>query len=385
MIFLFWLLLAIIFYTFFGYGILLYILNKLKGRKKPVETSDLAALPACTLIIAAYNEERIIKEKVENCLKLNYPEGKLSIMFVSDGSSDSTASILSNIPEIIHHHSAARQGKMAAIDRVVPLVKTPLLVFTDANTFLNPDTLIKLNHHFLDDKVGAVAGEKRIIVDKNADASSAGEGIYWKYESFLKKQDAQLFSAMGCAGELYAIRKSLHKPQSADTILDDFMVSMEVLRHGKVIAYEPDAFALEYGSENTTEELKRKIRISAGAWQSMGRTTDLMNPFKYPLISFLYISHRILRWSVTPISLLLFYIVNTLVLTAGFIYQLTFVAQTVFYILSFIGYLMARKQIKFKAFFIPYYFTFMNYAAIAGAFRYFNGKQSAVWEKAKRK
>ncbi len=385
MVLFFWFLLAIIFYTFFGYGILLYVLNKLKGNKKALPHSNPDDLPACTLIIAAYNEESIIEEKVKNCLELDYPKGKLDILFVTDGSSDRTAVILSNMPGIIHHHSAARQGKMAAIDRIVPLVDTPVLVFTDANTFLNPDTLIKLNKHFLDEKTGAVAGEKRIIVDVNADASSAGEGIYWKYESFLKKQDAQLFSAMGCAGELYAIRKNLHKAQPTDTILDDFMVSMEVLRYGKIIAYEPDAYAMEYGSENTTEELKRKIRISAGAWQSMGRTTDLMNPFKYPLISFLYISHRILRWSVTPIALLLFYVVNIFLLSKGLFYQFIFTAQTLFYLLSFTGYLMARKQLKFKAFFIPYYFTFMNYAAIAGAFRYFNGKQSAVWEKAKRK
>ncbi len=386
----FYLSLFIIFYTFIGYGMLLYLLIKfkrlIKGRPA-ILTPMYDLLPDCTLVIAAYNEERFIKEKIENCLKLKYPGDKLKILFVTDGSTDKTPDIVKRYKQIQLLHQPVRAGKIAAVHRAMRQVDTEIVVFTDANTFLNPEAITRICRHYADETVGAVAGEKRVEMDENADASAAGEGFYWKYESALKKWDSELYSVVGAAGELFSVRRSLYQDVQDDTILDDFMISMLIAAQGYRIIYEPDAFAIETASENVSEELKRKIRIAAGGIQSILRLKSLFNPFKYPLLSFQYISHRVLRWTVTPFLLILTFILNAFIaLQPGELsFQLLFLAQLLFYSLAFMGMLLEKRQIRVKAFFIPYYFCVMNYAVLMGIGRYFTKKQSAVWEKAQRK
>ncbi|MBO9570649.1 MAG: glycosyltransferase family 2 protein [Chitinophagaceae bacterium] len=387
---LFWGLLIIIFYSFFGYGILLYFIVRLKrlfkGKNAIGFSSD--GLPSVTLLIAAYNEEDYIEEKIKNCLELDYPSELLSILFVTDGSSDSTPDKISRYPEIILFHTPERSGKMAAIKRVMPFIKSAIVVFTDANTFLNKEAIQKLVAPYQNPKVGAVAGEKRIMVEAAADASSAGEGFYWKYESALKKWDYELYSNVGAAGELFSIRRTLYQPVESDTIIDDHMIAMRIAEKGFIIAYEPDAYALETASANTKEELKRKIRIAAGGLQSILRLKKAANPFNNPVLTFQYISHRVLRWTVTPFFMILLLLVNGyMVYTQQYpeYYTYFLYAQLLFYALAFLGLLFERRNIKIKAFFIPYYFVLMNYAVMAGIFRYFRKKQSAAWEKSKRK
>jgi biofilm PGA synthesis N-glycosyltransferase PgaC len=382
--------LVIVFYTFAGYGILLYFIIKIKravrGPKKVI-AEDLDALPTCTLVVAAYNEAYFMRDKIENTLKLNYPAGKLKLLFVTDGSSDNTPNIIAEYPQIELLHKPERAGKIAAVHRAMDFVTTDAVVFTDANTFLNKDALIKICRHYADPTVGAVAGEKRVHFDENADASAAGEGFYWKYESALKKWDSELYSVVGAAGELFSVRRSLYLPVHADTVLDDFMISMLIAEKGYRIVYEPEAYATETASENVTEELKRKIRIAAGGIQSILRLKGLFNPFPYPILSFQYISHRVLRWTVTPFLLILSFILNIAIAfepnATG--WQALLAAQIFFYLLAFLGYIMEKRQLRIKALFIPYYFCVMNYAVLAGIIRYFTTTQSAVWEKAQRR
>ena len=248
-------------------------------------------LPFCTLVVAAYNEETLIEEKIINCLKLKYPAGKYKILFITDGSTDKTPDIIGRYPQVQLLHQAGRTGKIAAVHRAMDHVTTEIAVFTDANTFLNTDALINICRHYEDQTVGAIAGEKRVQIDENADASAAGEGFYWKYESALKKWDSELYSVVGAAGELFSVRRSLYEDVPADTVLDDFMISMLIAAKGYRIVYEPEAYALETASENVTEELKRKIRIAAGGIQSILRLKNLFNPFRYPVLSFQYVSH----------------------------------------------------------------------------------------------
>jgi cellulose synthase/poly-beta-1,6-N-acetylglucosamine synthase-like glycosyltransferase len=382
--------LFIVFYTFAGYGIFLYILIKIKravkGRKPEVaEEADL--LPSCTLIVAAYNEEYFMEQKIQNTLTLNYPEGKLKLLFVTDGSSDKTPEIIARYPQIQLLHKPERAGKIAAVHRAMEYVDTDAVVFTDANTFLNKDALIKICRHYSDATVGAVAGEKRVHFDENADASAAGEGFYWKYESALKKWDSELYSVVGAAGELFSVRRSLYQPVEADTVLDDFMISMLIAAKGYRIIYEPDAYATETASENVSEELKRKIRIAAGGIQSILRLKKLFNPFPYPVLSFQYVSHRVLRWTITPFLLILSLILTVvLALKPGeTAIQILLLAQVLFYLLALLGLIMEKRQLRIKVLFIPYYFCVMNYAVLAGIIRYFGKKQSAVWEKVQRK
>ncbi len=390
MIALFWISLFIVFYSFLGYGILLYTLVRMKRLffgKETDHTLDKNHLPTVALVIAAYNEEDYIEAKINNCLELDYPKEIFEIVFVTDGSSDATPKIIAQHPGIKLFHKNERSGKMAAIKRVLPELTSDIVVFTDANTFLNNEAIQELIKHYQNPKVGAVAGEKKIIVKKTADASSAGEGFYWKYESALKKWDYELYTNVGAAGELFSIRRSLYQPVESDTIIDDHMIAMRIAEKGYIIAYEPGAYALETASANSREELKRKIRIAAGGIQSIFRLKQAANPFRNPVLTFQYISHRVLRWTVTPFLMILLMLLNIAIVykTNNTLYTALLIAQATFYTLSIIGYFLERKHLKVKVFFIPYYFCLMNYAVMAGIKRYLKKTQSAAWEKSKRK
>ncbi len=388
MIIAFWVSLFIVFYTFFGYGILLYFLVKLrvtlKGRRAIPDNGG--NWPTLTLIVAAYNEESFIEEKIANTLALNYPKDKVTFVFVTDGSNDRTPEIIAGYPQIKLMHRPERKGKIAAMHRAMQEVSTEISIFTDANTILNKDALLNICRHYHDATVGAVSGEKRVSIEDVNDAT-AGEGFYWKYESKLKTWDSELYSVVGAAGELFSIRTAMYEPIPPDTILDDFMISMLIAKQGYRIVYEPMAYATEGGSENVKEELKRKIRIAAGGIQSIVRLGALLNPFRNFVLTFQYISHRVLRWTVTPFLMILALALNVVIAiqSPALIYKALLVCQSLFYAASLMGWALEARQIKVKAFFIPYYFCMMNYAVIAGIRRYLKGSQSAVWEKAKRK
>lgn len=388
MILVFWISIFIVIYTFIGYGLILFLLVKIKRLFiKAYQFKNDDKLPSVTILVAAYNEEEIISEKIANTLDLDYPKDKLHIIFITDGSSDRTTEKVKEHSEVILLHQDIRAGKMAAIKRAIPLIKDDITVFTDANTFLNKSALLELVKHYQNTKVGAVAGEKRILVDEKADASSAGEGFYWKYESFLKKLDYDLYSNVGAAGELFSIRTSLYQPVETDTIIDDHMIAMRIAEKGYIIAYEPNAYAMETASADVKEELKRKVRIAAGGIQSILRLKKAANPFYYPVFTFQYISHRVLRWTITPFLLIFVLILNAVIAfqTGSIFYKVLFFLQVLFYLLSLIGLYFESKNLRIKALFVPYYFCVMNYAVIAGLLRYFRKEQSAAWEKSKRK
>lgn len=390
--FIFWISLFIVFYTYIGYGILLYILVKIKECfRKPAVPAMPAdeELPDLTLFIAAYNEEDIVDEKMENCLSLDYPADKLHILWVTDGSNDHTNERLSRWSQATVLHQSERQGKTAALNRGVRFVTTPLVVFTDANTHLNREALREIVHAFADPKVGCVAGEKRIAVQVKDNAASGGEGLYWKYESALKKLDNRLYSTVGAAGELFAIRRELFEEMPTDTLLDDFILSLKIVMQGYTISYCADAYATENGSADMREEEKRKVRIAAGGLQSIRRLLPLLNPFRYGIFSFQYISHRVLRWSLTPILLFLLLPLNTILIfttDSPLLYAIIWLLQALFYLMGSWGYYLSTKHIKNKILFIPYYFLFMNINVIRG-FNYLRkrkGKASGAWEKARR-
>jgi cellulose synthase/poly-beta-1,6-N-acetylglucosamine synthase-like glycosyltransferase len=244
-------------------------------------------------------------------------------------------------------------------------------------------------HLFSNPKVGCVSGEKRIFNKDKDMASGAGEGLYWKYESTLKKWDAELYSVVGAAGELFAIRTDLYNEVEQDTLLDDFVISLRVAQKGYTIQYNPEAFAIETASANVGEELKRKIRISAGGIQSVVRLRTLLNIFKYKTLSFQYISHRVLRWTLTPLCLLLLIpILSILAYNEGMLgfgfYVVLFWLQFLFYVFALIGWFLENKKTRLKILFVPYYFFIMNLSVILGFFRYINNKQSVNWERAQR-
>lgn len=373
----------------FGYGgYAIPLMMKQNGSKKMIELNNAwIPLNKITIIIAAYNEETIIKKKIENTIDLNYPKELIRIIVVTDGSTDNTYNIASQFKEVNCYHENARKGKMAAIDRIMPFVESEITVFTDANTLLSVDALRHLNRHFADKKVGGVAGEKKVIttsIEQNKTTNQ--EGLYWKYESWLKQIDSNYYSVVGAAGELYAIRTSLYSYPGDNIILDDFMVSMNICRKGYVFKYEPKAFATEFPSKDLKEESKRKIRIGAGGIQSILQLKSLFRIWDTPKLSYLFISHRVLRWTIIPFLLPFVLIVNAyLILTStSLLWLLMLWAQVIFYAFGFIGYSLQHLGKNSSITAIPYYILFMNISQIKGVFKYFKGEQSGIWEKAKR-
>ena len=382
----FWILLGVVFYTYLGYGIVLYILLRIKRlfkKKKLIVLSD-NELPEVTLLIAAYNEQDYVKAKVENTLSLNYPQEKLHQIWVTDGSDDATPTLLAAYPNIEVLHKPERNGKIAAMNRGVKFVKTSIVIFSDANTLLGKESIRRIAEMFNDPKTGCVSGEKRIFNAEEESASAAGEGIYWKYESALKRWDAELNTAVGAAGELFAIRTELFNEVEPDTLLDDFIISLRVAMQGYKIDYNPEAYAIETASANVKEELKRKIRIAAGGIQSIVRLYPLLNIFKFGMLSFQYISHRVLRWTITPVALVLLLMINIALAPYSYLFAVILLLQILFYISAFIGWKLENKKLKVKIFFIPYYFYIMNYAVFMGFGRYMRNSQSVNWERAKR-
>jgi len=381
--------LFIVFYTYIGYGMVLWLLVKLKEFfVSPPSAEPTAALPDVTLFITAYNEEGVVGEKMENTLALNYPKEKLHILWVTDGSTDKTVPLLENYNDIRVLHRPERMGKTAAINRGMPFVTTPVTIFTDANTMINKEAIREIVNCFNDDHVGCVAGEKRILAQEK-ESAAGGEGLYWRYESALKELDSRLYTTVGAAGELFAIRTPLFEEMPSDTLLDDFILSMKIAGEGHRIAYCKEAYAIENASKNIKEEEKRKIRISAGGIQSVIRLKSLLNPFKYGWLSFQYVSHRVLRWTITPPAFFLLIPLNFVLLFQQtepvFFYWFTAFCQLFFYFLAFAGWVYANKSIRHKLFFIPYYFLFMNLSVLKG-FSYFWKKRGkpAVWDKVER-
>ena len=387
---LFWAMLLIVFYTYLGYGILLYLIIRLKRffKGKPLKTvlpSD-EELPTMTLMICAYNEEEVVAEKMANTLALNYPRDKFRIMWVTDGSNDRTNELLKAYPKVDIVFSPERRGKTAALKHGLRELKTRYVAFTDANTMINPDALREIARLFMDPTVGCVSGEKRVAARKEGEIAAEGEGLYWRYESTLKKWDSELYSAMGAAGELYAVDPTLVREVPDEALLDDFMMSMYIVQAGRRIAYTPDAYALEYGSANIFEESKRKRRIAAGGLQSIWWLRSMLNPLHQPLVAFQYISHRVLRWSITPVALVILLIINILLvaLHAGTFYTVMLVLQLLFYLMALAGWWLDRKGHKNKLLYTAYYFVFMNINVFRGMSYLRTHGKSGAWEKARR-
>jgi cellulose synthase/poly-beta-1,6-N-acetylglucosamine synthase-like glycosyltransferase len=324
--------------------------------------------------------------KMENIRQLDYPSDKLHIMWVTDGSSDNTNEYLKAYPEVQVVYSPERRGKTAALNHGISQVKSEITVMTDANTLVNCEAIREIVRCMQDPKVGCVAGEKRVMARHDGQAAAEGEGLYWKYESALKRLDSEFYSAMGAAGELNAIRTNIYEPMPENALLDDFVMSMKMVQQGYKIAYTSNAYAMEYGSADLTEESKRKRRIAAGGLQSSWWLRSMMNPFRYPVVAFQFVSHRVLRWSITPIAMMALIPLNValVMMKGGTIYTIIWILQIVFYLASFCGYQLEQHGRKNKLLYVPYYFLFMNINVFRGMHYLRNHKGGGTWEKAKR-
>lgn len=387
---LFWICLVICIYTYVGYGVLLYLLvllkRMVKGKPKQMELPEASQLPDVAFMVCAYNEQDVVEMKMQNIHELDYPKDKLHVVWVTDGSSDNTNEYLKAYPEVEVIYSPERRGKTAALNHGLSMVTSDITVMTDANTMVNREAIREIVRCMQDPKVACVAGEKRVMSRHEGEIAAEGEGLYWKYESALKRLDSELYSVMGAAGELNAIRTHLYERMPETALLDDFVMSMRMVEQGYKIAYTSEAYAMEYGSANLEEESKRKRRIAAGGLQSSWWLRSMMNPFKNFMVAFQFVSHRVLRWSITPIALMALIPLNValVMMKAGTVYTIIWILQILFYLTAFSGYLLEQHGHKNKLLYVPYYFLFMNINVFRGMHYLKTHQGGGTWEKAKR-
>ncbi len=390
---LFWLAVGTVFYAWMGYGALVTALARLQEKKaaplaKGVSEGGAGGVfePLVTFVVAYHNERDWIEKKIENTLELDYPEDKLKIIMVEDGSEDGSGEIPARYPRVIPLRQRERRGKAAALNAAMKMADTEITVFSDANVMLNREAIGELVAFFGDSDVGCVCGEKRVWSDRRDEAAGAGEGTYWRYESRIRAAEARLGYCVGAMGELYAIRTALFRDLPEDTIVDDFVVSMRIAFRGYRVLYTPGAYAVEGPSAGLGEEMKRKIRITAGNLQALLRMPGLLNPFGNGRIAFPYFSHKFLRSFVVPFLLPVLFFLNLLLLRGGeAVYVVLFVLQVLFYGAVGAGYVLRERAVAVPFFFVPLYVSVMNLSALAGIFRYLRGRQSALWERAARR
>lgn len=387
----FWLSVGAILYTYAVYPVLLILLSSLKqaikdtkfvlskqGRRKRE-----SELPEVTVVIAAYNEEKCIKARVENLLALHYPAEKLRILIGSDGSTDNTNALLSEFTDPRFEAVLFKQnrGKINVLNDLLNQVKTPITVFSDANTFFQPDAITKLVADFREPEIGGVCGELELV---DAFSGNNKDSLYWQYEQVLKFHESRINAMLGANGAIYAIRTELYEPLPENTIIDDFCVFMGVARQGYRLTYNPEARAIEEIAPNLSEEASRRVRIGAGNYQAMSRLGWVLSPMAGARC-FAYISHKIVRWFV-PHFMLLALVTNIMLAFGSPIYSILMCGHALFYVAYFYGLNMSESKkgklaaiIKLVTFFVS-----MNVSLGQGFIRFLTSKQSATWKRTAR-
>jgi poly-beta-1,6-N-acetyl-D-glucosamine synthase len=388
----FWLCVGLVAYTYAGYPIVLAFLAQLR---RPRLTEPSAPAPTATLLISAYNEEAVIAAKLENALALDYPAGQLQILVAADGSDDRTVALVESFAPrgILCSFSTRREGKMRAIQHAMENVKSELVLFSDANNLYPRDFLLRITAPFSNATVGAVAGAKVIAAEDGALAKA--DGLYWKYESFIKKQESRLSSCTGVLGEALAIRRALFVVPPKGILNDDFYIALQVIRQGFRIAYAPLARSMERVSPTAQDEIARRARIVAGRYQAIFMAHRLL-PWRNPLVSWQILSHKFLR-PLVPLAMIGALIANLCALSqplapadAAWLvlsppYAVLFLTiQILFYLSAAAGMRLQDTRIG-KAFYLPAFLVQSNWAALIGLGRFLTGQQSPLWERIPRR
>ena len=374
---------VLLFHTYFGYYFSLILLTKLFGNSNELNISH--ATPSIALVIAAYNEESVIRNKLINSVNLEYPSEQIAIWVVSDGSSDKTNEIVKELAKKytnINLLELSRQGKSNAINNALKKIKAGIVIFSDANTMYDTQAAKQLIKYFVDKKVGCVCGRLQYYNPNNV-ISGKGEGFYWRYEVKLKILESELGYTAGANGAIYAIRHELFEPLPTNTINDDFTISMKIVEKGYKSLYNKDAVAFEDVAPTVKGEFKRHIRDGAGHYIAICHLLRLLNPF-LGLKSYIYWSHRVLRW-LAPFLLILIFVINLFLANIVF-YNYILLLQLLFYLLALSGLILAiskYKKIPFL-FYVPFYFCNLNLALLLGFIKAVTGKQKVTWDSTER-
>lgn len=366
---------VVFFYPFVIYPLLLIAVTRPGAGYPPLGGGD---LPSLAMVVCALNEERIIRQKIENTLSLDYPREKLRLIFVSDGSTDETASIIGRYAgrgvELIERKT--RIGKIANLNRVLPEVKEDIILLSDANVIYDTMALRAIVAPFRDPAAGAVSG-KVILTDTTEDLRSS-EQQYYSLEWTLQERASSLYSMAGADGAMYAFRAELFRPCPPDTLIEDFVIPIGIVRQGKRVLFQPAALAWEQGPASLGEEFRRKVRIAAGAAQAILRGNGL--PFGAPLrFWFIFLSHKLLRW-LSPLSGLV--VLFLAVLSSAWWFSRLLLAA--FAGLALLAGLRAATGRRLPFLNAPFYFLFTQAALLTGLVKGVTGRQSVLWAKANR-
>lgn len=378
--FLAWLSIFLVVYVYIGYPALLWLLTRFIQR--PVRKE--AGSPPVSLIIAAYNEEKVIEQKLLNSLELDYPQELLQIIVAADGSSDNTRAIAERYEEhrVLVLHTPERRGKCAAMNRAVAAATGEILIFSDANAFYYPNVICELVRNFEDPEVGCVSGSK--TVRTSASEIGKSEGAYWKYEAAIKKWESKLHSTIAVVGEMLALRRNLYTPIPEYIISDDAFLANCVLKQGKRVIYEPAAVSWETPVTRMRDEIVRRQRISAARYRLLFNRSNWC--WRNPLVLFMQFSHKFLRLMlpILMLSALLFSFLAVVFFSAGLWLSLALLAQLCVYALALVGYFAEKAGRKLPLVRVFYYIVSGNWASILGLVRYVTGRQSVAWERVQR-
>lgn len=380
---LFWILLFLIFYCYFGYPILIYLWAVILEKK--VEKYKIE--PTVSIIISAYNEETYIAAKINNLLSLDYPSSKVEIIIGSDGSTDKTNDIVGSYisSSLSFYAFAQRRGKMATLNDLVKKAQNEILIFNDVRQSLDKNTLHELVANFYDLSVGCVSGELDFIPLQNLGGTATGINFYWRYEKFLRACESQVYSMLGATGAIYAIRRELFTPIPQNLVLDDMYIPLKIIQMGFRAIFDPSAKAYDRVADNPQEEHRRKVRTLYGNYQIFHFFLSLLNPLKSP-IAVQFFSHKLLR-VIMPFFLISLFLINFFIASQNLIFKFFLISQIIFYLLALIGWYLrfnTNKVLKIvlRICYIPYVFCLLNFSAFIGFLKFIKNQQSVTWEKA---
>lgn len=369
---------GLIFYTYVLYPIAMFLL--VTFFKRPIRKNTNDYCPTVSMIISIFNEEKILPEKINNLLNIEYPIDKIEFLLGSDGSTDRTKEILRNIniPSFHIEIFQDRIGKANVLNNLAKNAKGDIIIFSDANTMYESSTVKHLVKHFADKTVGGVCGELVLTKDCGG-VSEIGEISYWKYEGWLKKLESKFKTLIGATGGIYAIRKSLFKPLPIKkAVVDDFLIPLEIVRRGYRVVYEPEAKGYEKPMDTVIGEFQRKVRICASNFNSISEFVDLLSP-KFGFVAFALWSHKIIRWFV-PFLLMIFFLCSAYLSANSFALRLIFEFQIAFIVLGLTGLILETRKVSLGILGLPYYFIAMNAALFVGFIKFILGKQKPTWD-----
>lgn len=359
-------------YVYFIYPLVINIFSIVFNKKFKKEKVS----PAISVIITAYNEENDIASKIENTLSIEYPKDKTEIIVGSDGSTDKTNEIVRTYKNqgIKLMAFDENRGKTITQNDCVKAAQNEIIVFMDAASLCHKNALNEVVSNFADPRVGCVAGKIAFITSKD-NIVTESQGLYWRYEQFLKRSESRLGSLVGVDGPLYAIRKNLYIPLGS-TMISDLLTPLLVIKQGFAVILEPNAVTYEEATKSSKDERKTRRRIVLRGLIGLRRHCELMNPCRYPLLAWQIISHKILRWLVGGFFVCMFF--SAAMLVKNIFYFFILLCMILFLILAFIGFINPGN--KKNLFVVPYYFTLVNGAALRGVIDFFMGKKIVSWE-----